>query len=347
MSTASWRFSLQAWLALLGLGVSLWLVISYGALLLELVWILFGAFLLSLAIRPLADALARRHIPRGLTVLGVYLALLALLAGLGTLLVPVVSAEVNLLRANGPDLLQKALAQLAAIPGLGRWVPSLDSLTQSVVQYTTTLFPTVLSTVAGVGEITINLLVVLVLAYFFAADASLGSRLLQNLMPKVYQPQAVDFVSRLRFRLTRWVWAQLAIAVYFAVAYGIGASLLGVPFASTIALVGGVLEIIPYVGGVVAMTLGVLSALTVTPWLAVWLFVLYLVIAQVQSHIVAPAFYGRAMDLHPAAVLIALLIGAKTLGLLGVFFAVPVTVVLLTFLSDFRQTNSAESPRAK
>jgi predicted PurR-regulated permease PerM len=199
----------------------------------------------------------------------------------------------------------------------------------------------VLSTVAGAGEITIDLLAVLVLAYFLAADISLGSRLLQSLTPAGYQPRAEDLLSRLRFRLTRWVWAQLAIALFFALAFGIGATLLGVPFALTIALVGGVLEIIPYVGGAVAMTLGVFSALTVNPWLALWVFVLYLVIAQVQSHIVAPAFYGRAMDLHPAVVLVALLIGAKAGGLVGVFFAVPIAVVLITLLQEWQSARVA------
>ena len=67
----TWHLGWQTWLSLLALGVALWTVISYANLMMEIIWILFGAFLLSLAIRPLADRLTRRRVPRSLTVLAV------------------------------------------------------------------------------------------------------------------------------------------------------------------------------------------------------------------------------------------------------------------------------------
>jgi predicted PurR-regulated permease PerM len=319
----SWRLSLQAWFSLLALALVIWTTIVYVDLILEMTLILFGAFLFSLAIRPLADTLARWRVPRGVTVLGVYIGLVGILAVLGTLLVPVVSAETNLLRTNGPTLLQTALSRLTAMPLVGQWIPSIDVLTQNLTQYLASLLPAFWSTLTGVGDITLNLLVVLVLTYFLATDATIGQRLLSSLVSPRYQPQVITVMTRLRFRLTRWIWAQLAIALYFALTFGTGLALLGVPFALTIALVGGVLEVIPYVGGVTATVLGVLSALTVNPWLALWVILLYTIVAEVQSHIVAPAFYGRAMHLHPAAILIALFIGVKVKGIIGIFFAVP------------------------
>jgi predicted PurR-regulated permease PerM len=336
MNAPSWRLDWQSWLALLGLGLTLWLTITYSDGLLEMLAILFGAFLLSLAIRPLADALARWRIPRGLTVLGVYLGLLGLLTGLGALLLPIISTEISRLQANGPELLQTALSRLSAIPGVEHLAPSLESLSPNLVQSLSTLFPTLLNTVAGAGELTVNLLVVLILAYFFAADAAAGSRLFQALIPAAHQPRLAALMSRLQRRLTHWIWAQAAMAVYFAATFGLGLAWLGVPFAPTIALIGGVLEIIPYVGGATALFLALLSALTVNPWLIAWVLGFYLIVAQVQSHLVAPAVYGRAVHLHPVAVLVALLIGLRARGIVGVFFAVPVAVVLITLLQEWQ-----------
>jgi predicted PurR-regulated permease PerM len=164
------------------------------------------------------------------------------------------------------------------------------------------------------------------------------------LIPVRYQPQVSAMMGRARYRLTRWIWAQVAIAIYFALMFGIGLTLLGVPFALTIALIGGILEIIPYLGGAVAVFLGVISALTVSPWLAVWVFLMYLILTEIQSHIIAPTFYGRAMHLHPAAVLLALLIGVKVEGIVGVFFAVPVAVVLLTLLQEIQAVSLTTRP---
>lgn len=335
------HLSWQTWLALLALGVSLWVIVVYANLLLQIIWILFGAFLLSVAVRPITDVLARWRVPRGLTVLAVYLAAMGLLATLGSLLVPVVGTEIAMFRANGPNLLNKALSHLSTLPFLGQLVSSLSIPTQNLVQDASTVFPAFLNTVTGAGDVTLSLLVVLVLAYFFSTDGDLGTQLTESFVPARYRPQILTLVRRLRFRLTRWVWAQVAIAVYFAVTFGLGATLLGIPFAFTIALVGGVLEIVPYLGGTVALMLAILSALTVNPWLALWVIGLSILIAEVQSHIVAPMFYGRALHLHPALVLVVLLIGVKVQGIIGVFFAVPVTVVLITIWQEVQAVSAA------
>jgi len=342
----SWHLSWQGWFGLLGLGLVGWLIITYASLIMEIVWILFGAFLLSLAIRPLADSLARQRIPRSATVLAVYVGLIGLFAILGTLLVPIVNTETTLLQTNGPNLLQTALSRLAATPVVGYLIPSGSTLSQSLIQYLYTLGPTFLSTVAGVTDAILNLIVVLILAFFLTTDATMGQKLLHSFIPMHYQPQVSTLMSRTRHRLTRWIWAQVAIALYFALTFGICLTWLGVPFALTIALVGGVLEIIPYVGGVVAVLLAILSALTVTPWLAVWVILLWAIVVEVQGHIVAPIFYGRAMHLHPAVILVALLIGVKVKGIMGIFFAIPVAVVLLTLWQEIQAALLAKSPAA-
>jgi len=336
----TWYLSWQAWLGLLALGVALWAAISYAGLIMEIVWIIFGALLLSLAIGPLADRLARRRVPRPLTVLGVYVALIGLLVVLGALLVPIVTSENALLQANGPHLLQTALSRLTGTPLLSRLIPSTDTLSQSLISDLYTLAPTFLNTVAGVGETVLNFLIVLVLAFFLASDTTIGPRLAQNLIPQRYQPQLLLVAGRLRDRLGRWIWAQLAVASYFALTFGIGLTVLGVPFALTIALVSGVLEVMPYVGGTVAVILGTLSALTVNPWLAVWVILLWLVVVEVKGHIIEPAFYGRAIQIHPAVVLVALVIGVKAKGVMGVFFAIPVAVVLLTLIEEIQSLSN-------
>jgi predicted PurR-regulated permease PerM len=152
---------------------------------------------------------------------------------------------------------------------------------------------------------------------------------------KTYSPtMASDLVARVE-RLSSWVWAQLAIALYFSLVFSIGLKLLGVPFAFTIGLVGGVLEILPYLGGAIALVLATLSALTLYPLLVLWVVIYYLVV-EIESHFVAPALYGRITGIHPAAVLIALLVGAKLGGILGLLFAIPITIVLLTINNELQ-----------
>jgi predicted PurR-regulated permease PerM len=323
----AWRLNLRTWIALLALGLVFWLILTYATLLVEVTALLFGAFLLTLAIHPIADTLSRRRVPRGVTVIGVYAALGGPPSGWRPA------------SFRGADrTCCRALSRLADILALGPWLPSADVLAQTLTQRLDTVLGPFVRTVTGVGELAIDVLIVLVLVYFFVTDVELGERLLARWVPTSYRSRTRLVVARVRQRLTRWVWAQVIIAVYFAVVFSIGLFLLRVHFAFIIGLVGGVLEIVPYLGGAVAMTLAVLSALTIDPWLALWVIVFYIVVVEIESHIIAPALYGRVIGLHPAFILIALLVGAKTLGILGVFLAVPIAVVLTTLLQEIAAT---------
>lgn len=326
--STTWRLSFQAWISLLLLGLVLLLSVTQVHLIMEVIWVSFGAVLLSLAIRPLANALTRWHIPRGMTVLVVYAVLAGALIILGNLLAPVISTEITRLQANGPAVLQAGLSRIADTPLARQWLPSPDTLAQDRVQRADTVARALVGAVAGVGGLALDVVILLVLAYFFATDAGMVERLLSGWVPVRYESRIQNLVGQLRHRLTRWVWAQAAIALYFAMIFGLGLRLLGVPFALTIGLVGGVLELIPYLGGAVSLLLAILSALTVSPLLVLWVTLFYAAVVEVEAHIIAPAFYGRVMGLHPAVVLVALLIGAKAKGVIGVLFAVPVAVVM-------------------
>ncbi len=337
MNTVTHRLSLQAWLALLGLGLAFWWLISASHVLVEMGWVLMGAWLLSLAIRPLTVRLASRHIPRTLTVLAVYAALLAILILLGNLLLPLFRAEVSQVRQNGPQLWQQVQTQLNRTP-LAQWLPGASTLTQDFTQRLDSVAATALGTVTGVGGLLLDLLVLFILAYFFTVDATWGKPLILNWTPPAHREHVGEMIDRITHRLSRWVWAQVGVGLYYATAVGLGLTLLHVPFAFTIAVVGGVLEFIPYLGGVIGGALAIISALTVSPALAVWAFLVCAVVSSAEGHLVAPALYGRVIGLRSAVVLIALVLGVKAGGIVGVFFAVPVAVIVTAVLQDLQGT---------
>ncbi len=336
MEQRPWRMSIQTWFGLLALALTIWTTIAYAQLLAEVGGILLGAFLLSLAMKPLVDILENWHVPRGVTVLLVFFALFGAATMAGTLLVPVISANITNLQDNGPELIRNVFQQIINMPVIGQWVPANDIIVQHAIQWTESLLSPAMSAVAGIGSIAIDLFIVLALAFFITTDTKLGPLFVETWIPSHYQPRFRATTNRLHHQLTRWMWAQAAIAFYFAFVFSIGLALLGVPFAFTIGIIGGILEVIPYVGGAIAVFLALFSALTVHPILMLWVAIFYLVVVEIESHVIAPAFYGRVMGLHPAIVLIALLVGAKIAGIIGILFAVPVAVIIAALLREVR-----------
>jgi predicted PurR-regulated permease PerM len=328
--------SAQAWLALLGLGLTFWLLYAQSALLAEMAGVLFGGLLVGLAVRPVANSLSNRRVPRGVTVIAVYLLVLGLWVLLGNLLVPTIQIDAAYFRVHGLGLLQTAFDRIAGLPVVDQVFPSSGGLSQTLAQRVDALAGVLIEAITGIGGFALDLLLALVLGYFVAADTELGKGMFEVWVPARHKAALRELLGRLERRLTRWIWAQLAVGLYFALAFTLGLSLLQVPFSITIGIVGGVLEVIPYVGGVIAFTLAVLSALTINPWLALWVAVFYLLVVELESHVVAPALYGRVLDLHPAVVLLALVVGGKLGGVIGLLFAVPVVVVLAALLEEAR-----------
>ncbi|MGD8805416.1 MAG: AI-2E family transporter [Chloroflexota bacterium] len=334
----NWRISSQAWLALLGLGLTLWLIVAYLPSILAIGWVLFGAILLSLALRPLADRLSRHHIPRGVTVLAVYIAGAGLLVGLGYLLAPIIKQEVTYLQNNGLNQVQTSLNRLANTP-FARWVPSSDTVAQNLSQRLDTILTGAVGTLAGVSSLMVEFAVLFILAYFLAVgDNRWTERVVLAWLPPSRQVHVQEILDRTAHRLSRWVAAQLAIGLFFVVAFSIGLSLLRVPYALTIGVVSGLLSLIPipYLGTLVATMLTAVTAVSGNPWQILWVGVYTLLVSSFEAHILLPILYGRAVGLDSAVVLIALLAGAKVGGIVGIFFAIPAAVITMTVFQEIQ-----------
>lgn len=329
----------RVWLSALLLAVAAWVLIRFGGVIVDAMALIFGAFLLSLAMRPAADYLARWKVPRWLTVILIYLIVLTLLGLIGGVTGTAVNRQVTVLLNDAPELMDDAVRTLENliedVPWLTDLFPSLDQLGDTLRQAAQQIATALFNAATGAGAFVLELLVVFILSIFFTADKNIGKSLLINWVPITYQPRVSAVVVNSTERLSRWVVAQFGIMLYTVVAYGAGLLILGVPFAFLIALIGGLLELVPFIGGVVALTLSVLAALTVKPITVLWVVILYVVVTQVQANVVQPQLYGQAVDIHPAMVVIALFIGGQVGGIFGALFAVPIAVVITTFAHEF------------
>ncbi len=336
------RVNRQVWIGLLALGVALWVIIQYSALIAEVFAMLFGALLINLALRPLANWLERWRIPRWVTVLVIYVLILGLLGLVGGITGSAINKEASQFILNGPHLIEEGVARLEAVPILKQLVPSLDTLTQNLSQAVQTIGGALVGAASGATHTFIAVTLVLILAFFFVSDKEIGRNVLNAWAPPKHRTQVDAVVSNASARLSRWVVAQLVIIIFFMISYGAGLLIIGVPFALIIAVIGGIMEIVPFVGGVVALILSVLAALTVRPVMVIWVIILYAVITQVEANIIQPKLYSEAVDVHPALVIVALYVGAEAAGIFGALFAIPVVVVLTAIIAELKRLPTPE-----
>lgn len=297
--------------------------------------VVFTAIVLASAVAPAASALERYHIPRGITVLLIYLVGIAALAGVVALIVPLVSGEAGLLRDRLPEYdaqLRRFIERIAPEQADRLSTDTIfDQLVNQVGSYVhrATGFAVSLSTIA------VRAIIVLVMSYFMAVERDFAEMVVVRFAPPEHRRRFHRILSSAGNRLGHWARAQLLLAIFFGVAFGVGLRITGTPYAVTLGVVGAVIEIIPYVGGFITLVLAVLIASTKTPLLVAWVVVWYTVVVQVQAHVLAPLMMGRAVGMHPLVVVVALFVGAEAIGIFGALLAVPIAVVLQTLLDEF------------
>ncbi len=162
------------------------------------------------------------------------------------------------------------------------------------------------------------------------------------------------WIRRINATLAAYVRGQAILIVYMIVATFVALSLLDVHYALAMAVMTGLVELIPFLGPYLAGGVAVLLAMTQggNSWgwtpvvLGVVVIVVYTVLRQIQDNIIGPLVIGRVIDLHPLAVIFVVLAGAALAGLMGLLLAIPVAASLRIVFQFLFQKLRQEGPRA-
>jgi len=121
---------------------------------------------------------------------------------------------------------------------------------------------------------------------------------------------------------------------FIAVFWAISLSIIGVPFALLIGIFSGLVSFIPYLGATISVVIPMLLALISDPFTVVWVILAFIIIQQIEGNILQPIVMSRAVDLHPALVVFAILIMGTLFGLVGVLLAVPLVAALQVLVRE-------------
>jgi predicted PurR-regulated permease PerM len=316
----------------LGLIAGVWLVLH----LVELLIVLFAAVLLATSIDQPTGWLERRGLPRSVGALLLFLLLFLAFAGVVALLVPLLHAEFLSLQDDLPryadqlnGFAQRHLPNYNAQANF-----SFSKLGEQASGHVGEIAGRLTTVTLAVGHTLVLIFATFVLAYFMAASPEMGMQFVRRFTPVPHQERAANILHAVNLRVGAWARGQLIIAVSFGLAMGLGLWAIGIPYAASLGTTAAVLELIPYVGGAITVVLAVLMALSVGPWQVLAVIVLYIVLINIEAHILAPVLLGRVIGLPSIAVLIALLAGVELLGILGALLAVPATVILWAIIEE-------------
>lgn len=302
----------------------------------DILLIVFTAMLLAGVVYPLARFAQARHVPKGIAVFIFYLLLFGTIILLFSLLVPRIVEQMQSFvgsysqagwlfgdRAMWANLFSK-------IGAGGTWQTALEGIKGQTSQVVGGLFSTVGDVFGGL----VTFFAVLVLSFYMILEESAVKTLFHNLVPNEYQELASRVVWQMIDKLGGWMRGQLVLGLIIGILYFLAYWAIGLPYALLLALLGGLLEFIPYIGPFIAAVPAVILGLSVSPTHAVVALVATIVIQRIENDIVVPKVMQKAVGLNPIVSLIAFMIGAKLFGIVGAIFSIPVATAASVVLAE-------------
>lgn len=318
--------------------------VAFLYLIRDVATIVFVALVLAAAIDPWITSLQRRGVPRGLGIAIIFVSLLALISLLLVLLVPLIADQLTQFLNAFPQLYAKGFSLFQGIKdqnlvdGLQQ---AVDSLNSAVGQITTGFFSGIVGFFGGVFTV----IGIFVLTFYLTMEEQGMKRLAVEISPAKYRPYLSRLFHRVEERLGGWLRGQLLLGLIIGAATWIGLTLLGVKYALVLALIAGITELLPAIGPFIGAIPAIIVAISIDPWKGLWVAGLYLVIQQLENHLIVPKVMSKTTGLNPVIVIVALLVGAKVAGIIGVILAVPTVLIISTFIDDFLEEKKADDTK--
>lgn len=314
-------FSLILKSLLAAAGIAVLLVAS--AQLIHLLVLVFGAMVIAVLIRALADPIKRHSsLGDGWSVALSVLVIITVLALVGWLFGSQVRSQFSTLSEMLPRAWNDVQQRIASLPGGEQLLGSMDKLSTG---------GSVISDVGQlawmVGGFIADLLLVLFGALFMAVNPRLYRDGLLKLVPKQHRHLADQAIGESGTALRRWMIGQLISMLIVGMLTGIGLSLVGVPSGVALGVIAGVAEFIPYAGPVIAAVPALLLALAKDTQTALLALAVIVAVQQIEGSLIMPIVQKNVVSLPPALTVFGVVAFGLLFGIPGLIFAAPLLVV--------------------
>jgi len=311
----------------------------------DIVLIVLTAVVIASAIEPATRWIIKFKVPRTVAVILMYILLFSILGGVVYFFIPALIADIISISSRIPDL-------LSAIPwdplsGEGAAISNTAStnVVNDIIRAISTLFTGqsggIFGTISLIFGGAFSFALIAVLSFYFAVQENGIANFLRLITPPEHEGYVIDLWRRTQNKIAKWLQGQLLLGVLIGVLVYLGLMITGYfyfdgpfPNALLFAVIAGLFEIIPVFGPILAAVPPVLLGFLDSFTLGITVIILYIVIQQFENHLIYPLVVQKVVGVQPILVILALIVGAKIAGFLGIILSVPVAAAIVEYTND-------------
>jgi predicted PurR-regulated permease PerM len=323
--------------AVIALAIGMLAAAALVYFLIDILLILFLGIVVAAALQPAHVWLSQWGAPKGLAILAIYLFFLVVIGVIAVFIGPPLFQQIGSFATDIPERYTSLVMQLqqSATPllqRLGAMLPPFSELTGNLAALSPNFFNDFLRFMTSTVTFVAYFIVVLALGFYWTMEVPYLERLVLSLLPVARRPAVLATWREIEYKLGAFVRAQGLAMLIIGVASAIGYFFIGLPNVLVLAMFAGLFEIVPLVGPVLTATLAALMALP-QGWTTVLLVVGFAtVLQQFESNVLIPRLMSRTVGLTDLAGLFAIVAFGSLYGILGVFVAIPLTVIIQVLL---------------
>lgn len=315
------------------------------------------AGLIALLLNPFVTVVRRTGLPRGLSVLVVFLVLITTLTGIGILVSNPIANQVSSIQRNVPTYVDDANGALEDLQGFfddkgidvqitKQGETALETIGDRLTEGSGSIVRFTRDVLTRLVEASLALFLVIVLTVYLLLYGERIGAAVRRVMPQGDGSPEDDFPTRIQQAVLGYVRGQLLFSLIMGTSAGVMLFILGsvgiFPDGKTYALAFGAFygfaELIPYIGPAIGgAPAGLAALLGPNPIDALWLLIAFTALQQLEGHVVAPNVFAQALRINPIVVILALLMGGQLFGIIGAFIALPIAAMLRETVVYFRR----------
>ena len=308
----------------------------------DLVLILITAIVIASAMEPAVNFLAKRRVHRVLSVILVYLCVFGAFLSVLFIFIPPLLGDAADFLSRLPQTLS-AINISDATHGLLPWgnvgdqISSADllrNISKTLSDTTGGVFTTLSAFFGGLT----SFVLIIVFSFYFSVQETGVDDFLRVVTPVKEQAYVLSLWKRSQEKIGKWMQGQMILGIIVGILLYLGLVILGIPNALMLAVIAGLFELIPVFGQILAAIPALMIGFSDGGITALLLVAgLYLVVQQFEAHLIYPVVVKKVVGVPPLLVIIALIVGAKLAGFLGILLSVPIAAAIQEFVSDIER----------